>query len=86
MTVVAADTWYGRDDHFRDHVTARDTVAMVRIPCHQEVSLEELRIGIPEKAAGQRGPACTHYIKEKLLCVTHNQDLIRYSDAVWYVG
>ncbi len=33
---------------------------MASIPCNQEVYLEEPQIGIPEKAAGQRGPAYKH--------------------------
>ncbi len=60
FTVVGADTWYGRDGNFRDHVAARDKIYMASIPCNHEVYLEEPHIGIPKKAAGQRGPACKH--------------------------
>ncbi len=60
FTVVGADTWYGRDGNFRDHIAAKGKISMASIPCNQEVYLEEPHIGIPEKAVGQRGPACKH--------------------------
>lgn len=56
FAVVGADTWYGRDGEFRDHVAAHGKVYMMSIPCDTEVYLDEPQVGIPVKAPGQRGP------------------------------
>jgi SRSO17 transposase len=55
---VGADTFYGRDGAFRDHIAKRGKRYMVSIPCNLPVWEEEPVIGIPEKLPGQRGPAC----------------------------
>ena len=54
--VVGADTWYGRDSSFRDHIAAKGKRYMVSIPCDTEVYLEAPQIGVPETPAGHRGP------------------------------
>lgn len=56
--VVGADTFYGRDGGFRDHIAKQGKCYMVSIPCDLLVWEEEPKIGIPEKLPGQRGPAC----------------------------
>jgi SRSO17 transposase len=55
---VGADTWYGRDGHFRDQIAKKDLWYMLSIPCNTDVYLTEPQIGVPQKPAGQRGPAC----------------------------
>lgn len=55
--VVGADTWYGRDGDFRDRIAAKGTRYMMSIPCNTDVYLEEPQLGVPQKPAGQRGPA-----------------------------
>jgi SRSO17 transposase len=62
--VVGADTFYGRDGGFRDHVATQGKHYMVSIPCDLPVWEEEPVIGIPEKRPGQRGPA---YKNEQVL-------------------
>lgn len=56
--VVGADTWYGRDGDFRDQIAAKGTWYMLSIPCNTDVYLSEPQLGVPQKPAGQRGPAC----------------------------
>jgi SRSO17 transposase len=58
--VVGADTFYGRDGAFRDHIAAQNKWYLVSIPCDQSVWTEEPQIGIPTKWPGQRGPAPKH--------------------------
>jgi SRSO17 transposase len=58
--VVGADTFYGRDGAFRDHIAAQHKWYMVSIPCDLSVWTEEPQIGIPTKRPGQRGPAPKH--------------------------
>jgi SRSO17 transposase len=58
--IVGADTFYGRDGAFRDHIASRGKRYMVSIPCNLPVWEEKPLIGIPEKLPGQRGPAYKH--------------------------
>ena len=58
--VVGADTYYGRDGDFRDHIARHNKVYMVSIPCNTLVWVEAPQLGIPTKPPGQRGPACKH--------------------------
>ena len=58
--VVGADSFYGRDGAFRDHIAAQQRWYMVSVPCHLTVFLEEPQIGIPAKPPGQRGPTPKH--------------------------
>jgi SRSO17 transposase len=58
--IIGADTFYGRDGAFRDHIARRGKRYMVSIPCNLPVWEEEPVIGIPEKRPGQRGPAYKH--------------------------
>jgi SRSO17 transposase len=58
--VVGADTDYGRDGGFRDHIARHNKVYLVSIPCHPLVWVEAPQLGIPTKPPGQRGPACKH--------------------------
>lgn len=60
FTVVGADSFYGRDGAFRDHLTAQGKWYMVSIPCHLTVWTEEPQVGIPARAPGQRGPIPKH--------------------------
>jgi SRSO17 transposase len=62
--VVGADTWYGQDGSFRDHIGARDKLYMVSVPYDTEVYLEEPVIGVPETPAEHRGP---RYRNERVL-------------------
>jgi SRSO17 transposase len=64
FAVVGADTWYGQDGSFRDHIAAGGTLYMVSIPCDTEVYLEEPVIGVPGTPAGHRGP---RYRNERVL-------------------
>lgn len=57
---VGADTWYGRDSGFRDHIAAKGKQYMVSIPWDTEVYWEEPQFGVPETPAGHRGPRFRH--------------------------
>jgi SRSO17 transposase len=58
--VVGADTFYGRDGAFRDHIATHHKWYMVSVPCDLAVWTEEPQIGMPTKRPGQRGPAYKH--------------------------
>jgi len=62
--VVGADTWYGQDGSFRDHIAARGTLYMVSIPYDTTVYLEKPVVGVPETPARHRGP---RYRNERVL-------------------
>jgi SRSO17 transposase len=64
FAVVGADTWYGQDGSFRDHIAAVGKLYMVSIPCDTPVYLEEPVIGVPETPPGHRGP---RYRNERVL-------------------
>lgn len=58
FAVVGADTWYGQDPGFRDHIACTGKQYLVSIPCDTRVYLEEPQVGVPAKRPGQRGPHC----------------------------
>jgi SRSO17 transposase len=56
--VVGADTWYGRDGAFRDHIAMKGKWYMASIPGHTDVYLDAPQVGVPTKSSGHRGPVC----------------------------
>lgn len=64
FAVVGADTWYGQDGSFREHIAAVGKLYMVSIPCDTPVYVEEPVIGVPETPPGHRGP---RYRNERVL-------------------
>lgn len=62
--VVGADTWYGQDSSFRDHIATKGKLYMVSVPYDTPVYVEEPVIGVPETPAGHRGPK---YRNERVL-------------------